>query len=136
MAVVLCPCCGTLYDSFFVRSGSPCPRKDCACDEVFEVDDLMVYPIKELNEKGWATKYCCSGHVYDDFMYAYIMFYPESVPDSLPTGWHRDGNCIRYGNMELNNKWARMNEKERLEVVSEAMSSLYSWADSLDICEW
>lgn len=31
----------------------------------FEIDDLMVPSIIELNKKGWKTNYCCSGHVYD-----------------------------------------------------------------------
>ena len=40
---------------------------DCineSCDgQMFECDEEMIVPIKILNDKGYGTKFCCSGHL-------------------------------------------------------------------------
>ena len=48
-----------------------CPKASCE-GEVVEIDELMVPAIRLLNEKGYMTEFCCSGHVYDDGCTAYV----------------------------------------------------------------
>ena len=55
----LCTMCWETYD----RDLSYCPKKSCDGD-VVEIDDDLVPVIVELNEKGYITEYCCSGHAY------------------------------------------------------------------------
>lgn len=47
---------------------------------VCDIDDMMVLPIKTLNQKNIKTMYCCSGHpIYDSSIIPYIMI---SLSDS------------------------------------------------------
>ena len=50
-----------------------CPKSNCFGD-VVEIDDLMLPIIKTLNEKGYITEYCCSGHLYENAPRLYISF--------------------------------------------------------------
>ena len=34
-------------------------------DDYFEIDDYIAKPVQILNQKGYKTKFCCSGHPYD-----------------------------------------------------------------------
>ena len=50
-----------------------CPKKSCE-GSVIEVDELLLLSIKTLNQKGYITKFCCSGHVHDSYPQPYIAF--------------------------------------------------------------
>lgn len=43
-------------------------------DDVFEVDEYIAEAISILNKKGYYTKYCCSGHTFDDGRYITFTF--------------------------------------------------------------
>lgn len=101
--IYMCPVCCKIYDHKFIRYdeeyGRRCP--DIECDsggtELFEIDELMVKPIRILNQKNYLTQNCCSGHLYDDFISAYIMFEEGMRPEEAPKGWELEGeNTIRY----------------------------------------
>ena len=69
----LCLECGEIYDSdwLFKRIRSEyiqCPKTNCV-GTLFEVDELLLPTIKILNEKGYSTKFCCSGHAKDPRLY-------------------------------------------------------------------
>lgn len=49
-----------------------CPKANCE-GEVVEIDELMVPAIRLLNEKGYMTEFCCSGHVYDNGCTSYVL---------------------------------------------------------------
>lgn len=66
----MCMGCYEVYD----RDLGYCPKPACYCD-VVEIDELMVPAIKMLNEKGFATTNCCSGHIYDNGCNIYISFH-------------------------------------------------------------
>ena len=51
-----------------------CPNPACKC-ELTEIDELIFPIIKILNDKGYHTDFCCSGHSWDDYDKAYIKFY-------------------------------------------------------------
>jgi hypothetical protein len=57
-----------------------CPKKNCGGGEVVDIDECLIPAIKDLNEKGYFTDYCCSGH------------YWEFMPDSEFHG----GTYIRF----------------------------------------
>lgn len=65
----LCLKCYETYELPFQN----CPKASCY-GPVAEIDDLMLPIIMILNQKGYCTKFCCSGHVYEKGCYPYIMF--------------------------------------------------------------
>lgn len=75
-----------------------CPKPLCN-GHVIEVDELMLVSIRLLNEKGYYTQFCCSGHVYS-YNSPYILFDsllsevledmqmdPEKIFNNLPEPW-------------------------------------------------
>ena len=42
-----------------------CPKRSCGGVDVFDIDECLIPVIKMLNEKGYLTEYCCSGHFWD-----------------------------------------------------------------------
>ena len=67
----------------------------CDCGgKVCDMDELIFPTIQTLNKKGWTTAFCCSGHLDEGFINTYIKF--THMPDSLPSGFYKDGDCIRH----------------------------------------
>lgn len=50
-----------------------CPKTSCH-GEIIEIDDLMLPTIMLLNQKGYYTAFCCSGHAYEGSCYPYVAF--------------------------------------------------------------
>lgn len=59
-----------------------CPKRGCRGD-VVEIDDILVPTIILLNQKGYYTESCCSGHLEDLTRTSYIIF--NEVVEKLPT---------------------------------------------------
>lgn len=89
----MCMGCYEVYD----RPLGYCPKPSCYCD-VVEIDELILPTIKILNEKGFCTTNCCSGHVYDNGCNIYVafnsflmdIFNKDEINEmfkDLPTGW-------------------------------------------------
>lgn len=89
----MCMGCYEVYD----RDLGYCPKSTCL-SEVVEIDDLMLPAIKMLNEKGYMTEFCCSGHVYDNGCNIYVtldgfmlevltMEEIEEMKQMLPSPW-------------------------------------------------
>jgi hypothetical protein len=77
-----------------------CPKSECL-GEVVEIDELFLPTIIELNRKGYLTKFCCSGHYYENCPNAYIMFENDISLPNIPNGYAKeienDGNVtIRH----------------------------------------
>jgi hypothetical protein len=81
-----------------------CPKKSCDGD-VVEIDDDLVPIIVGLNEKGYITEYCCSGHAYvgsgDAYPRTYIKFAApirKELFPNLPSGFKienaQDGTAV------------------------------------------
>jgi len=72
-----------------------------------QIDEMMLPTISLLNKKGYRTRFCCSGHVYDDFIHpfllfqTYVIFEKNIMLPSIPNDFRYDGNyedgrsCIR-----------------------------------------
>lgn len=96
--ILMCAYCGKAYKKKFVSKHRICPNIECDGGDnyLFEVDELMMLPVRTLMQKGYLTEYCCSGHVYSEHKRAYIKFCEDCAPDTAPEGWEFDGdNCIR-----------------------------------------
>ena len=100
----LCLACNEIY----TEKMDHCPKASCGYDEVVEVDELMLPIIMELNEKGYATDSCCSGHFYDKYNAPYIMFSDfvfenldneelEELFGNLPEPWYIDEAAFQGG---------------------------------------
>lgn len=74
------------------------PKKNC-CSNAIEIDDFMIPSIVLLNQKGYKTEFCCSGHIYDDVCCPYISFDSsfnnvlseenfKNIFQNLPSPWH------------------------------------------------
>ena len=80
MSYLLCPGCYKIYKSENLKTTTIggynsyyfCPDVDCG-EELFECDELMIQPVKKLNQKGYLTQFCCSGHDWG-VNSGYIMF--------------------------------------------------------------
>lgn len=55
-------------ETFDIIQGS---NIDSFLDDYFDIDDYIAKPIQTLNRKGYRTKYCCSGHPFDDIFESY-----------------------------------------------------------------
>lgn len=117
-----------------------CPLCSCGDLNVVEIDDLLLPIIKRLNQKGYITRYCCSGHEINHSPNTYIAFNYDTVPDIIPKGfiledenyykekdWNfsRETICIRktYGNISKNDLY-----KEILKTHLD----LLEWVDNLE----
>jgi hypothetical protein len=93
----VCLNCGTVLESFVMKKveheiGSEnlsCPITTCS-GYVIEVDELFLPIITLLNNKGYTTQYCCSGHYYHNTPNSYIMFSEDTDLPNLPVGWAMD----------------------------------------------
>lgn len=101
----VCMECYELYNGvalnkrdFEIYDESKCPRLNCD-GMVVEIDELIAPTIIILNQKGYMTEFCCSGHWYNKSTFKpYIKFVDkENTPEMIPDGWDFEGNCvIRY----------------------------------------
>jgi hypothetical protein len=98
-----------------------CPKKSCK-GIVIEVDELLLLPIKILNQKGYITKYCCSGHIYSSYPQTYIVFEDDINLPNIPNGFYVDAErCIRKDfNYKKNNEL--LLQKEIIKTVIDILS--------------
>lgn len=92
----ICLGCFEIYNDFLLNKDVLfCPKVDCGC-EVVEIDDLMVPIVIALNSKGYYTKFCCSGHLYNNgnpYVYFNEFCEKEDFPkffEELPEPWYID----------------------------------------------
>lgn len=121
-------------------------------DGYAEIDELIAPAIQVLNQKGYATRFCCSGHPTNDWLMidgeteagydkanvpinAYILFRERITLPSLPPGFETEnypwdtGTTIRKyyhaENAEDDGYFAMAKQ------ILEAMEELYRWALAL-----
>lgn len=135
----LCLACNEIYTDKMER----CPKASCGCDKVIEVDELMLPIIMELNEKGYATDSCCSGHFYDKYSTPYIMFSDcvfedlnnEEIAElfsNLPDPWHIDEIAFRSGYFCIRARMLDgMNRTEMHKYIVNANIALLEFVDKL-----
>jgi hypothetical protein len=130
----VCLSCYEVYDQSFLKSvfiegygEFICPKVSCDSG-VVELDELIAPTIIELNKKGYITQYCCGGHWYNSLFSAYIMFYDDCMPETIPDGFIKESeNVIRY-RVE--------GEFDKFEESLKVGKLLYDWSKGLPECEW
>ena len=85
--------CLDCYNVFNIKS-ERCPIAKCG-GEIIEVDELFVDTIIILNQKGYYTKYCCSGHTYKTDN-SYIYFHNFVKLPYLPEGYRYDEDIYPF----------------------------------------
>ena len=131
----LCLDCGEVYNSSSLHinelfSEVSCPKTNCD-GTLIEIDELMIPIIQILNQKGYITKYCCSGHY--DYIHpnSYIMFEDWVELPYIPDGFIKEEkeegeNIIIRSTLPL-----RTPTLEDFKSICDNAKTLLDWAISL-----
>ena len=122
---LFCPECMNVYFANQIKpvvehnsTAMACPNALCeGAYGLVTIDELMIKPIVLLNEAGYVTNYCCSGHeLRDDATeYGYILFGRGIKIPYPPTGWKLETDrfgraCIRSEIPELVESISNLNK--------------------------
>ncbi|XMB85858.1 hypothetical protein RJG79_10675 [Mycoplasmatota bacterium WC44] len=135
--MLVCFDCNDVYDkekTYFnreIRDWNQCPKTICN-GALEEIDELMIPTIIELNRKGYVTRSCCSGHLYDSCPQVFIMFGNDYAPVTAPKGFSL--KIGRYGIIvEVEKKLEKIEDDFILyQRILELNKILYQWSLSLD----
>ena len=144
--IYLCPECGRMIPTEYIayqykqakdkddswKWGMKCINEECN-GKMFECDEELIIPIEILNQKGYATRFCCSGHLYEKVCRGYIAFANGVELNSVPRGWHVDekdkelfdGPIIRY-------KFSESVMPKRRHKIHRKINALIRWAEDLE----
>lgn len=134
----LCLDCGEVYDSSRLHINELfeyvyCPKTNCD-GTLIEVDELMIPIIQILNDKGYITKYCCSGHYDGHHPNAYIMFEDWVELPSIPKGFKKDDDCS--GHVVIRSTLPpRTPLLDDFKSICNNAKILLDWAVALPYCE-
>ena len=119
-----------------------CPRKSCGGQHVVDLDECLIPAIKELNEKGYPTQNCCSGHFWDGSPGSifpadtYIQFYDaveaKDFPN-LPDGFTLEKDRIQRS-VTIRKGYKIPDAKERHIAILRSAIDLTVWAMNLPEC--
>lgn len=124
-----------------------CPKRSCHASPVVEIDELMFPIIKLLNDKGYSTTNCCSGHAYDECCHPYIAFHEylrqdifedgelEELFSDLPNGWELEVSDDRWS-FCLRNYIPHKDTIEMYEDIVNANLALLKYVDKLPPLEY
>ena len=98
----------------------------------FEVDDKIAESIIKLNNKGYETAMCCSGHPDEKEITPYVMFtrFVSYGIEYRPFGWNADE---RFKELVIRRVFTD-EEKEiftKEQLINIATKELENWVDSL-----
>ncbi len=107
-----------------------CPKRGCS-GTVVDIDDIFAPIIVLLNEKGYYTKECCSGHMEEFITESYITF--ETDMDLLPN--IPQGYKLRILKAESGEEnvimFKRITGRNTIEIFQEILNNAlqtYAWA--------
>lgn len=106
---------------------------DCRCAtypyHLVQIDKLIVPIVRTLNQKGYITTACCSGHI--DELHCcciYLAFKDEhNFGSNIPAGaaYAKTGHTLSYNGLD------KMTREERITFQAECIEKLTAWADAL-----
>ena len=144
MSKMLCLECGEIYNKEDLKPRNIyynkyyCSKVSCCKDsKLIELDENIIFPIKILNEKGYVTKYCCAGHLYEDCISPYVYFEYGFAPDKkipIPRYWEWDSDNygVDYIILRVPSKYLdNITLIEKQKVLFKALQSLLEWCDNL-----
>lgn len=110
----------------------------CKTCSVVEIDDIVMKAIQILNNKGYITEYCCSGHLDESDTNTYISFKSGKCPNEIPKGFIlEDEKYYNMNNWKKTNeslcirKWYRNSEDLGKQLLQTGID-LIDWAESLN----
>lgn len=130
--------CLSCYETYEI-SLQTCPKTSCyGC--VAEIDDLMLPTVMLLNQKGYCTKFCCSGHTYEKACYPYISFDSflnevlsedefNEVFKTLPEPWYIENNIPSMRTLRCKIESDNMIESQKL--ICDANLKLLDFVNTL-----
>ena len=108
------------------------PLKDCKCNRIptlVEIDDDILEHIRLLNEKGYYTEYCCSGHLDDIWFRPYITFKDFYDFETQPKFFEYNK---RLNGLYYIVKWENKTDSEwRNQIATESRKELLDWIKQL-----
>ncbi len=120
-------------------------EKECRCSYFSGMDiDYLIYPtIRELRRKGYNTEFCCSGHESSALLQFYISFYDDILEEICSDFFEYENykyngrtklrrNKIRP-KKEIENKYNKSNEKEKIDILQKINRDAYVWARELPL---
>ena len=133
----LCLDCGEVYNSSNLNINELleevwCPKSNC-CGTLVEIDELLIPTIKLLNDKGYYTQFCCSGHYTGQHSRTYITFDEGIDVPYVPNGFKKE----TYNNhvlIESNTPLRKPTFKDFYRICDNA-KTLLKWANSLPYFE-
>lgn len=142
MSKYLCLNCGAIFSDIPEKSKcydyTFCPLTSCNYGNVVELDDNMIYIIKELNDKGYETQYCCGGHADEinrgstiyikfDVRFCIIDFNKTGRPEGFEVD--KEDYTVRYRpKKEISGMDSQIE-------INNAVNKLATWAKDLPINE-
>lgn len=136
MSVYMCLDCYEVFEKDYIKNDIlmddiKCPKTNCI-GSLIEVDELMLPTIKILNQKGYFTKFCCSGHYYDQHPEGYITFYEDIKLPNIPKGWHEENfnNCTTIRSFITKGKYRKPKINDFKKICNNA-KLLVDWAIKL-----
>lgn len=116
------------------------PCGNCGSNLV-KIDELYIVIIKILNQKGYKTTYCCSGHTYEKLPQSYILFREGIKLPFLPEGYVIDyeAHTIFESSKEITEirrdfyLCSYENEVELQKDILKSTLAVLEWAKSLPI---
>ena len=132
--MLVCMYCGEVYNKDNIvfdkyNEWNQCPKANCD-GYIVDIDEEILPHIMLLNNKGYATQYCCQGHLNNSVARLYILFENIYYFDDLPKGFIEEdptGNrtCISFEPKSKNNK-------QKYKELLKARINLYDWIYKLD----
>ena len=128
--MLTCTTCWELYkgNNGNLKNGDECPKEECE-GHIATIDEMFLHSIVLLNEKGYRTRFCCSGHsLAGESDRAYIMF-EETVKQKdlapLPGGFTFETSAVEHVVIQK-----ALSANDRFELHREAVET------SIDVLEW
>ena len=102
--------------------------------KIFELDDKIADIIIKLNQKGYNSEACCSGHSDENNSNPYIMFTQSASymleEHGVPNNWHKEPFPVLLISRDFTQEELDTLGKET--CIDVAMKELANWVDKID----
>ena len=102
--------------------------------KIFELDDKIADSIIKLNQKGYNSEACCSGHSDESNSNPYIMFTQSASylleEHGLPNNWHKEPFPVLLISRDFTQE--ELDTLGKKTCIDVAMKELANWVDKID----